>query len=136
MHVLSLHCMLLLDQLELYQQALFAFSACNMPLSVQLVHSSTKMLSRASSLSSTICFAGAALVASVAAVYILVPCLKPSAKRLLASVSNAVAVGTMRVKPSLWLCLESLQVRPCIVLLYYIPRGIPSAVLACWVLGF
>jgi len=78
----------------------------------------------------------AALVASVAAVYILVPCLKPSAKRLLASVSNAVAVGTMRVKPSLWLCLESLQVRPCIVLLYYIPRGIPSAVLACWVLGF
>ncbi len=53
----------------------------------------------------------AALIASVGAVYILVPCLKPSAKRLLASMSNVLAVGTLRAKPSLWLCVESLQVR-------------------------
>ncbi len=53
----------------------------------------------------------AALIASVGAVYILVPCLKPSAKRLLASMSSVLAVGTLRAKPCLWLCLESLQVR-------------------------
>ena len=47
-----LHCML-------YQQALFAFTAHTMPISVQLLHSSSKMLSCASSPSSTICFAGA-----------------------------------------------------------------------------
>lgn len=53
----------------------------------------------------------AALIASMGAVYILAPRLKPSAKRLQASVSNVLAVGTLRVKSSLWVCVESLQVR-------------------------
>jgi len=42
---------------------------------------------------------------------ILGPRLKPSAKRLLASMSSVLAVGTLRAKPSLWLCVKSLQVR-------------------------
>ncbi len=53
----------------------------------------------------------AALIGVVGAVYILVPRLKPSAKRLLASMSSVLAVGTLRAKPSLWLCVKSLQVR-------------------------
>ena len=52
----------------------------------------------------------AALIAGLAAVYILAPRLKPSAKWLLASMSNVLAVGTLRVRPSLWLCVGSLHV--------------------------
>lgn len=52
---MSLHCVL---RCLLYEQALFAFTAHNMPINVQL-HSSNEMLSCASSPSSNICIAGA-----------------------------------------------------------------------------